>query len=55
MIRQCWGKGGVCVFVLCCVRGERVVEHTPATLLFLASLSRRSLTAVIVFEQLESP
>lgn len=37
------------------VRGERVVEHTPATLLFLASLSRRSLTAVIVFKQLESP
>lgn len=43
------------VYVMCSVRGERVLEHTPATLLFLASRGRRSLTAVIVFEQLESP
>lgn len=41
--------------IVCSVRGKRVVEHTPAILLFLASLSRRSSTAVIVFEQLESP
>lgn len=41
--------------IVCSVRGERVVEHTPATLLFLASLNRYSSTAVIVFEQLESP
>lgn len=41
--------------VMCGVKGRRVVEYTPAILLFLASLSRRSSTAVIVFEQLESP
>lgn len=37
------------------VRGERELEHTPATSLFLASLGRRSSTAVIFFKQLESP
>lgn len=43
------------VCVVCSVRGERVVEHTPTTSLFLASLGRRSSTVVIFFEQLESP
>lgn len=41
--------------VMCGVRGRRVVEHTPTILLFLASLGRRSSTAVIAFKQLESP
>lgn len=47
------GEGSVCI--VRSVRDRRVVEHTPATSLFLASLGRCSSTAVIVFEQLESP
>lgn len=47
------GEGSVCI--VRSVRGRRVVEQTPATSLFLASLGRRSSAAVIVFEQLESP